>query len=116
MTDEHSEVDLRLDDLTAQVAQLTSELTDLRRQVIVVDQDPFIFNASMAENIRYARPDASDADVIAALGSAQSPQITVVLAGDATVIRFVQMHLDDLRTIISVTYDMEPRSAPVSGR
>jgi ATP-binding cassette subfamily B protein len=45
-------------------------LTDLRRHVIVVDQDPFIFNASMAENIRYARPDASDADVLAAARSA----------------------------------------------
>jgi len=28
-----------------------------------VDQEPFIFNASIAENIRYARPEASDADV-----------------------------------------------------
>jgi len=33
MTDERSEVDLRLDDLTAQVSQLTSELTDLAAAV-----------------------------------------------------------------------------------
>ena len=39
---------------------------DLRRQVVVVDQDPFIFNTTVAENIRYARPDAPVADVVAA--------------------------------------------------
>jgi len=46
------------------------KLADLRRQVVVVDQDPFIFNTTVAENIRYARPDASAADVIAAARSA----------------------------------------------
>jgi hypothetical protein len=29
----------------------------------------------------------------------------VTLAGEITVIRFVQVHLDDLRTIISATVD-----------
>lgn len=38
-----------------------ARLRDLRRQVAVVDQAPFVFNASIAENLRYARPDASDA-------------------------------------------------------
>ena len=46
------------------------KLADLRRQVVVVDQDPFIFNTTVAENIRYARPDASAVDVIAAARSA----------------------------------------------
>jgi ATP-binding cassette subfamily B protein len=46
------------------------KLADLRRQVVVVDQDPFIFNTTVAENIRYARPDASAAHVIAAVRSA----------------------------------------------
>jgi ATP-binding cassette subfamily B protein len=45
-------------------------LADLRRHIVVVDQDPFIFNASVAENIRYARPDASTADVAAAARAA----------------------------------------------
>ncbi len=45
-------------------------LADLRRHVIVVDQDPFVFNASMRENIRYARPEATDADVIEAARAA----------------------------------------------
>jgi ATP-binding cassette subfamily B protein len=40
------------------------KLDDLRRQVVVVDQDPFILNASLAENVRYAKPDASDAEVL----------------------------------------------------
>ena len=53
---------------------------------------------------RHARA-TSDADVIAALRSASSPEITVTLAGELTVIRFVQVHLDDLRAIISVIVD-----------
>ena len=38
-------------------------LNDLRRQVVLVDQQPFMFNSSIAENVRYARPEASDDDV-----------------------------------------------------
>jgi hypothetical protein len=56
----------------------------------------------------------SDADVIAALGSAQAPQITVTLACEAAVIRFVQVHLDDLRAIISVTDGMTLSPAGVN--
>jgi ATP-binding cassette subfamily B protein len=41
----------------------TLSLEDLRRHVVLVDQEPFVFHATMAENIRYARPDASDAEV-----------------------------------------------------
>lgn len=41
----------------------TLRLSDLRRHVAIVDQTPFIFNAPMGENIRYARPEASDEDV-----------------------------------------------------
>ncbi|RXT28004.1 hypothetical protein B5P46_04105 [Rhizobium leguminosarum] len=53
---------------------------------------------------RHARS-SSDADVIAELRAAQTPEILVTLAGEATAVRFVQVHLDDLRTIISVTVD-----------
>ncbi len=45
-------------------------LEDVRRHVGVVEQDPFIFHASMADNVRYARPGASDAEVGAALEAA----------------------------------------------
>jgi ATP-binding cassette, subfamily B, bacterial len=41
----------------------TLKLEDLRRHVALVDQQPVILHASLAENIRYARPDATDAEV-----------------------------------------------------
>lgn len=45
-------------------------LASLRTHVACVEQEPFVFNASIAENIRYARPDASDADVAQAAHAA----------------------------------------------
>jgi hypothetical protein len=47
--------------------------------------------------------------VIVELRWAQSLEITVTLVGEATVIRFVQIHLDDLRTIVSATSGTAPR-------
>jgi ATP-binding cassette subfamily B protein len=41
----------------------TLSLKDLRRHVALVDQQPVMLHASIAENIRYARPEASDAEV-----------------------------------------------------
>jgi ATP-binding cassette, subfamily B, bacterial len=41
----------------------TVSLEDLRRRIVLVDQEPFVFHASIAENIRYVRPDASPEDV-----------------------------------------------------
>jgi ATP-binding cassette subfamily B protein len=38
-------------------------LADLRRSVALVEQEPCLLHATIAENIRYARPGASDADV-----------------------------------------------------
>ena len=40
--------------------------TDLRRALGVVLQDTFLFSESVLENIRYGRPDATEAEVIAA--------------------------------------------------
>jgi len=45
-------------------------LTDLRRWIAVVDQEPFVFHASIADNIRYARPDALTSEVLDAAHSA----------------------------------------------
>lgn len=45
-------------------------LADVRRHVHVVEQDPFIFHAPVADNVRYARPDATDEEVEAALRAA----------------------------------------------
>lgn len=36
---------------------------DLRRNVVMVNQESFLFSGSVADNIRLGRPDASDADV-----------------------------------------------------
>ena len=41
-------------------------LESLRRQIGIVLQDTFLFSASVMENIRFGRPDASDEKVIAA--------------------------------------------------
>jgi ABC-type multidrug transport system fused ATPase/permease subunit len=38
-------------------------LADLRRHVVLVDQEPFVFHASIAENLRYARPGAPDREL-----------------------------------------------------
>jgi len=43
---------------------------ELRRRIALVPQDPVIFAASVAENVRYGRPGASDADVRAACDAA----------------------------------------------
>ena len=41
-------------------------LADVRAAVVPVEQEPFLFNTTIAENIRYGRPGASDAEVAAA--------------------------------------------------
>jgi ATP-binding cassette subfamily B protein len=44
----------------------------VRARIGLVPQDPVIFGADIAANIRYGRPDASDADVRAAAAAAQA--------------------------------------------
>jgi ATP-binding cassette subfamily B protein len=39
------------------------ELSSYRRQLGVVLQDPFLFSGTIADNVRFARPDATDAEV-----------------------------------------------------
>jgi len=48
------------------------ELRSLRRAVAVVSDDPFLFSASVAENIAYARPDATTEEVEQAARRAQA--------------------------------------------
>lgn len=36
---------------------------DLRRRLVVVPQEPFLFNSSIEENLRFASPDASDGEI-----------------------------------------------------
>jgi ATP-binding cassette subfamily B protein len=44
----------------------TVTLRSLRRQVGMVLQNPFLFSTSVAENIAYGRPDASEEEIVAA--------------------------------------------------
>jgi ATP-binding cassette subfamily B protein len=48
--------------------------TELRRQFALVPQEPVIFAASARENIRFGRPDASDAEVEAAARAAAADE------------------------------------------
>ena len=41
----------------------TFDLQSLRRQIGMVPQTPFLFSGTVADNIRYPRPDATDAEV-----------------------------------------------------
>ncbi len=47
-------------------------LSSLRRAIAVVSDDPFLFSATVAENIAYARPDAPLAEIEAAARAAQA--------------------------------------------
>ena len=46
------------------------DLEDLRRHIGIVLQEPFLFNGTVADNIRYAKPDATMEEVISAARSA----------------------------------------------
>lgn len=50
------------------------DVHELRRSVGIVDQEPFLFSATIAENVRFGAPDATDEDVWAALESAQAAE------------------------------------------
>jgi subfamily B ATP-binding cassette protein MsbA len=54
-------------------------LDSLRRQIAVVLQDPFLFNGTIAENIRYARPEATEAQVRAAAEAANAHEFIAEL-------------------------------------
>jgi ATP-binding cassette subfamily B protein len=39
------------------------KLADIRKHVVLVEQEPTLFHASVSDNIRYVRPEATDAEV-----------------------------------------------------
>jgi ATP-binding cassette, subfamily B, bacterial len=70
-----------------QAGRILVDGTDLRQvtlaswtaQLGMVFQDTFLFHASIAENLRYARPDATDADLIAATQAAHLHELITSL-------------------------------------
>jgi ABC-type multidrug transport system fused ATPase/permease subunit len=48
------------------------KLQSLRREIGIVSQDPFLFSATVRENISFGRPDASDGDIARAARLAQA--------------------------------------------
>ncbi len=53
----------------------------VRRRIAVVPQDPVIFSASAVDNVRYGRPDASDAQIRAAVEAAAAEFLFDLPAG-----------------------------------
>ena len=51
-------------------------LEDLHKQVILVDQLPYLFNVTIAENIAYASPEATRTDIEAASSAAGLDELT----------------------------------------
>ncbi len=62
-------------------------LEDVRRHIAIVEQDPFIFHASVADNVRYARPDALEHEVAGAISAAGLDGLVAAMPdGPATVV------------------------------
>ncbi len=67
------------------IAKVTQE--SLRRSIAVVQQDISLFHRSVLENLRYGRPEASDAEVYAAAAAAHCTEFIEALpAGFATIV------------------------------
>lgn len=56
-------------------------LASLRRHVAVADQDAFLFDATIGENLRMVRPGATDAELAAAARSAEAAELIEQLPG-----------------------------------
>jgi len=55
------------------------KLSDLRNQIAFVPQEPLLFPTSIAENIRYARPEARSTEVVAAAKAAHAHDFVSLL-------------------------------------
>jgi ATP-binding cassette subfamily B protein len=60
------------------VRDLTQE--SLRQAIGVVSQDPHLFHDTVANNLRYAKPDATDAELVAACQAARIHHVVAALA------------------------------------
>jgi ATP-binding cassette subfamily C protein CydCD len=62
-------------------------LADLRRHIALVAQDTHLFNDTLGDNIRIARPEATDAEVVAAIErAALTPLVRALPEGLATTV------------------------------
>ncbi len=62
-------------------------IADLRNQYSLVLQEPILFSTSVSENIAYARPDASEADIVRAAQAAHAHEfISALPDGYATLV------------------------------
>jgi len=59
----------------------TVKLRSYRRQIGVVLQDPFLFSGTIASNIRFAKPDATDEEVAAAAAAVGVDRVAARLSG-----------------------------------
>src|SRR5699024_10910075 len=57
------------------IAKVTK--TSLRHQIAYVSQQPYLFEGTIADNIRYGRPDATDAEILAAAKLAHADEFIV---------------------------------------
>jgi ABC-type multidrug transport system fused ATPase/permease subunit len=57
------------------------ELRSYRRQMAVVLQDPFLFSGTIASNIRFAKPDATDEEVAAVAAAIGVDRVAARLSG-----------------------------------
>ena len=55
--------------------------SSLRRNIGIALQEPFLFSGSIADNLRFGRPDATDAEIIAAATAAQAHDFIVAMDG-----------------------------------
>ena len=56
------------------------QISVLRQSIVLVQQDPVLLTGSIRDNIAYGRPDASDADIVAAAGAANAHEFIIKLA------------------------------------
>jgi len=62
-------------------------LADLRHAILLVDQAPYLFHATVRENIAYARPEATDDEIVnAAQAASIHERILALPAGYGTII------------------------------
>lgn len=63
------------------------KIEDLRRNVMLLDQQPYLLHASVRDNIAYVRPEATDAEILdAAKAAAIDERIAALPEGYATVL------------------------------